>query len=50
MQGGCNFPWDVTCRGMVDGTAMVNHMPRRERRRVVEEAACISGCNAERST
>ena len=31
------------CRGMVDGIAMVIHMPRREGRRVVEEAAFVHG-------
>ena len=30
MQGGGDLPWDVTCRGVVDGIAMVIHMTRRE--------------------
>ena len=43
MQGGSELPWDVTCRGVVDGIAMVIHMTRRERRRFVEEAAYVNG-------
>ena len=39
MQGGGELPWEVTCRGVVDGIAMVIHMTRREGRRFVEEAA-----------
>ena len=31
MQGGGKLPWEVTCRGVVDGIAMVIHMTRRER-------------------
>ena len=46
MQGGGDLPWDVTCRGVVDGIAMVIHMTRREGRRVVEEAACVRGYDA----
>ena len=38
MQGGGELPWEVTCRGVVDGIAMVIHMTRREGRRFVEEA------------
>ena len=30
MQGGGELPWDVTCRGVVDGIALVIHMTRRE--------------------
>ena len=30
MQGEGDLPWDVTCRGVVDGIAMVIHMTRRE--------------------
>ena len=30
MQGGCDLPWDVTCREVVGGTAMVIHIPRRK--------------------
>ena len=29
MQGGGDLPWDVTCRGVVDGIALVIHMTRR---------------------
>ena len=39
MQGGGELPWEVTCRGVVDGISMVIHMTRREGRRFVEEAA-----------
>ena len=46
MQGGGELPWDVTCRGVVDGITMVIHMTRREGRRVVEEAACVNGYDA----
>ena len=46
MQGGGDLPWDVTCRGVVDGIAMVIHMTRREGRRFVEEAAVVNGYNA----
>ena len=46
MQGGGELPWDVTCRGVVDGIAMVIHMTRREGRRVVEEAAFVNGYDA----
>ena len=37
MQGGDDLPWDVTCRGVVDGIAMVIHMTRREGRRVLKK-------------
>ena len=46
MQGGGDLPWDVTCRGVVDGISMVIHMTRREGRRVVEEAAFVNGYDA----
>ena len=46
MQGGGELPWEVTCRGVVDGIAMVIHMTRREGRRFVEEAACVNGYDA----
>ena len=39
MQGGGELPWEVTCRGVVDGIALVIHMTRREGRRFVEEEA-----------
>ncbi len=42
-QGGGERPGDVTCRGVVDGIAMVIHMTRREGRRFVEEAALVRG-------
>ena len=38
-----SLPWEVTCRGVVDGIAMVIHMTRREGRRFVEEAAFVQG-------
>ena len=43
MQGGGELPWEVTCRGVVDGIAMVIHMTRREGRRFVEEAVYVKG-------
>ena len=43
MQGGGDLPWDVTCRGVVDGIAMVIHMTRADGRRFVEEAAYVRG-------
>ena len=43
MQGGGELPWEVTCRGVVDGIALVIHMTRREGRRFVEEAAFVQG-------
>ena len=46
MQGGGELPWEVTCRGVVDGIAMVIHMTRREGRRVVEEALFVKGYDA----
>ena len=46
MQGGGDLPWDVTCRGVVDGISMVIHMTRREGRRFVEEAAFVNGYDA----
>ena len=45
MPGG-ELPWEVTCRGVVDGIAMVIHMTRREGRRVVEEALFVKGYDA----
>ena len=50
MQGGGDLPWDVTCRGVVDGIAMVIHMTRRDGRRVVEEAAFVNGYDAGSNT
>ena len=46
MQGGGELPWEVTCRGVVDGIAMVIHMTRREGRRFVEEALLVEGYDA----
>ena len=46
MQGGGDLPWDVTCRGVVDGIAMVIHMTRADGRRFVEEAAVVNGYDA----
>ena len=38
MQGGGDLPWEVICRSVVDGIAMVIHQTRRDGRRYVEEA------------
>ena len=46
MQGGGELPWEVTCRGVVDGIAMVIHMTRREGKRFVEEALMVKGYEA----
>ena len=46
MQGGGELPWEVTCRGVVDGIAMVIHMTRRKGRRFVEEALFVEGYEA----
>ena len=46
MQGGGELPWEVTCRGVVDGVAMVIHMTRREGKRFVEEALFVKGYDA----
>ena len=46
MQGGGELPWEVTCRGVVDGIAMVIHMTRREGRRFVEEALHVGDYEA----
>ena len=46
MQGSGELPWEVTCRGVVDGIAMVIHMTRREGRRFVEEALRVQGYDA----
>ena len=46
MQDGGELPWEVTCRGVVDGIAMVIHMTRHEGRRFVEEAAYVRGYDA----
>ena len=49
MQGGGDLPWEVTCRGVVDGIAMVIHMTRADGRRFVEEAAFVHGYEAARN-
>ena len=38
--------WEVTCRGVGDGIAMVIHMTRREGKRFVEEALFVKGYEA----
>ena len=46
MQGSGELPWEVTCRGVVDGIALVIHMTRWEGRRFVEEALFVKGYEA----
>ena len=46
MQGGGELPWEVTCRGVVDGITMAIHMTRHEGRRFAEEAVFIKGYEA----
>ena len=46
MQGGGELPWEVTCRGVVDGIALVIHMSRSDGRRFVEEALLVKGYDA----
>ena len=46
MQAGDALPWEVTCRGVVDGIALVLHITRREGRRFVEEATRVRGYDA----
>ncbi len=46
MQGGGDLSQDVTCRGVMDGIAMVIHLTRREGRSFVEEAAFVDGYDA----
>ena len=48
MQAGGNLPWEVTCRGVVDGIDLVIHITRRHGRRYVEEAIRVSGYSAEK--
>ena len=43
MQAGGALPWEVTCRGVVDGIHLVVHMTRRGGRRFVEEAIRVKG-------
>ena len=46
MQGETDLPWEVTCRGVVDGISMVIHMTRREGKRYVEEAPHVGDYDA----
>ncbi len=46
MQAGDALPWEVTCRGVVDGIALVLHVTRRDGRRFVEEALELRGYDA----
>ena len=43
MQAGDALPWEVTCRGVVDGIALVLHVTRRDGRRLVQEALDVRG-------
>ena len=49
MQAG-DLPWEVVCRGVVDGIALVLHMARRAGRRCVEEGLAPHGWRAEDNT
>ena len=46
MQAG-DLPWEVVCRSVVDGIALVLHMTRVEGRRLVEEGLHLQGWQAE---
>ena len=46
MQAGGALPWEVTCRGVVDGISLVVHMTRHRGRRFVEEALRVEGYDA----
>ncbi len=46
MQAGDALPWEVTCRGVVDGIALVLHVTRRDGQRFVEEALEVRGYDA----
>ena len=48
MQDGGALPWEVTCRNVVDGIAMVIHLTRREGKRFVEEAIEVGGYDSTR--
>ena len=50
MQGEGDLPWEVTCRGVVDGIQMVVHMTRRDGRRFVEEALFVRSYDAEKNS
>ena len=49
MQAG-DLPWEVVCRGVVDGIALVLHMARSAGRRCVEEGLEVHGWRAEDNT
>ena len=46
MQAGDALPWEVTCRGVVDGISLVLHMTRQRGRRFVEEAMEVRSYDA----
>ena len=46
MQAEGALPWEVTCRGVVDGIALVLHTTRQRGRRFVEEALEVRGYDA----
>ena len=46
MQAEGALPWEVTCRGVVDGISLVLHITRRRGRRFVEEATRVRGYDA----
>ena len=47
MQAGGNLPWEVICRGVVDGIALVIHITRRHGHRFVEDAIRVSDYSVE---
>ena len=46
MQAEGALPWEVTCRGVVDGISLVLHTTRQRGRRFVEEALAVRGYDA----
>ena len=46
MQAGDALPWEVTCRGVVDGISLVLHVTRWGGRRFVEEALEVRNYDA----
>ena len=46
MQAGGALPWEVTCRGVIDGISLVVHMTRHRGRRFVEETLRVKGYDA----
>ncbi len=46
MQAEGALPWEVTCRGVVDGISLVVHVTRRGGRRFVEECVQVRGYEA----